>query len=400
MNRPPEKTSRELLDAAKALVPVLKERATRTEEARRMLPETFEDVQRASLLHMFKPRRYGGFEMGLEEYVGTTMELARGDVATSWAFSLLCEHNLFVSLFPIEAQDDVWGIDSYNSIAASITHAGSALATRVPGGFRLSGRFGFASSSDCARWLMIAATAEPGPDEGDEPPVRYFLMPIEDVKPVDDWYTLGMRGTGSHAWILDDVFIPEHRTTVAADLVSGRRAAELHPTFDLLQYGRGPITTFVVSGPVAGMTQGAIERFSEIAGGATRNRAGRLADNSIAQLMVSESAAEAFTAWTLISLGARDQMEVVRTRKPMPEDLRQRVARDSAYVGVLARRCIDRLHLALGAQAVFEGHPFAQYLRDVHTAVAQVGMNWERIGPQYGRFIMATEAPVDTVLAR
>lgn len=400
MNKPAEKTSQEILESARALVPVLRERAKRTEEARRMLPETLEDIQRASLLHMFKPRRYGGFEMGLEEYVGTTMELARGDVASSWAFSLLCEHNLFVSLFPLEAQDDIWGRDSYASIAASITHATSALATRVPGGFRLSGKFGFASGSDCAQWLMIAAMAEPAPDEGDEAPVRYFLMPIEDVTPVDDWYTLGMRGTGSHAWVLDDVFIPEHRTTVAADLVSGRRAAESHPTFDLLQYGRGPITTFVVSGPVAGMAQGAVERFSEIAGAATRNRVGRLADSDIAQLMVSESAAEAFTAWTLISRGAHDQMEVVRTRQPMPQDLRQRVARDSAYVGVLAQRCIDRLHLALGAQAVFEGHPFGQYLRDVHTAVAQVGMNWQRIGPQYGKFVMGAEAPAEPALAR
>jgi len=392
VSRPRALTSEEILGAARGLVPVLQERAKRTEEARRMLPETFDDIQRASLLHMFKPRRFGGFEMGLEEYVGTTMELARGDVATSWAFSLLCEHSIFVSLFPLEAQEDVWGSDSYASIAASITHAGSALAKRVPGGFRLSGKFGFASGSDCAQWLMIAAMAEPSADEGAEPIIRYFLLPIADVTPVDDWFTLGMRGTGSHSWMIDDVFIPEHRTVLGSDMLSGRHAAS-HPTYDLIQYGRGSITTFVVSGPVAGMAQGAVEKFSALAAGASRNRAGRLADSDIAQLMLSESAAEAFSAWSLIALGARDQMEVVRTRKPMPIELQQRVARDSAYVGVLAERCIDRLHRVLGAQAVFEGHPIGQALRDVHTAVAQVSMNWERIGPAYGKYAMAAESP-------
>jgi hypothetical protein len=146
------------------------------------------------------------------------------------------------------------------------------------------------------------------------------------------------------------------------------------------------------------MAQGAVERFSETAAGASRNRAGRLADSEIAQLMLSESAAEAFSACSLITLGARDQMEVVRTRGPIPQDLQQRVARDSAYVGVLARRCIDRLHLALGSQAVFEGHPLGQALRDVHTAVAQVGMNWERIGPAFGKFAMGAEAPAEPTL--
>jgi len=395
VSKPAPRSSEEILQAARDLVPVLRERAAQTEKSRRMLLQTFEDIQRASLLHIFKPRRYGGFEMGLEEYVGTTMELARGDVATSWAYSLLCEHNIFVSLFPLEAQEDIWGNDSYACIAASITHAGSALATRVPGGFRLSGKFGFASGSDCAQWLMIAAMAEPGPGEGEEPVHRYFLLPIADVTPVDDWFTLGMRGTGSHSWVIDDAFIPEHRTTVAADLVSGRRAPESHPTFDLIQYGRAPITTFVVSGPVAGMAQGAVDRFAEIAASASRNRAGRLADSDIAQILLSESAAEAFSATSLIALGARDQMAVVRTREPMPQQLQQRVARDSAYVGVLAQRCIDRLHRVLGSQAVFEGHPLGQALRDVHTAVAQVGMNWERIGPQYGKFLMGAESPLE-----
>jgi 3-hydroxy-9,10-secoandrosta-1,3,5(10)-triene-9,17-dione monooxygenase len=143
---------------------------------------------------VLKPARYGGYELGLYEHGIISLELSKGCGSTGWIYSLLDEASWFIALFPPEAQDEVWGADPTACAAGSLRpNATRSHAERVDGGFRLSGRFSFASGSDHATWIFLAAFAPPT-GEGEAIPY-FFLVPKTELELVDDWFVMGMRGT-------------------------------------------------------------------------------------------------------------------------------------------------------------------------------------------------------------
>lgn len=394
MKRPPRRlTSEEVIEAAQRLVPVLRERAAQTDRERRVSAESFDALQRAGLLHILKPARYGGFELGLYEFAKVGMELARGCGSSGWIYSLLCEHCWFISLFPHQAQEEIWGEDSYNVAAASLMADPSrSQVERAPGGYRISGRFPFTSGSDHAQWLLLGGALHP--ENGHGPPDPYlFLVPKRELSMIDDWYVLGLRGTGSRSYAAHDVFVPEHRAVNRLELWEATtEGARMHPTFDLLRSPRSRITPFVSSAPTVGMALGAVEAFTALMRTVQR-RSGRLLDSDVVKLQLSESAAETNAARLIVESDTRETMVHVRAGQSISDELQARLARDAAYVGLLSQRAVTRLHTALGSSGIFDGHPVQRALRDVHTAVAQASMHWESRGLGYADFVLGPRAP-------
>jgi alkylation response protein AidB-like acyl-CoA dehydrogenase len=163
--------------------------------------------------------------------------------------------------------------------------------------------------------------------------------------------------------------------------------AALHPGWKLLQSPRAFISPFVASAPTVGVALGAVDHFTALAKDA-RRRFNRIAESDAVQLKLAESAAEADAARLLIQSDCQEMMKYVESGQPMPEDLRFRTRRDGAYCGLLAHRCVDRLHAAIGSRGVFEGHPLERAIRDVHTAIAQVGLHWEISGTPYAKYLI------------
>lgn len=389
MKRPAERlTSEQVIAAAQGLVPSLRARADEADRNRHVSDETFEELQRAGLLHILKPSRYGGFELGLYEYATISMDLARGCGASGWIFSLLCEHCWFISMFPGQAQDDIWEEDSYQVSAASIGGDPSrTLAVRVPGGYRVSGRFPFASGSDHAHFLLLGAQVEPE-DAARPPDFSFFLVPKQELSPIDDWYVLGLRGTQSRSFEADDVFVPEHRAARREDVFGGRREdPSLHPTFALLKAPRANISPFVASAPLVGVALGAAEIFPELVR-ELRCDGRSLAGSDVLKLMLAESAAEAHAARCIVENDTKETMSHVWAGEPLPAELQARLPRDSAYVAMLSYRAVDRLYASLGHGATVEGDPLQRAWRDVHTGLAQVSLNWEVQGRGYAEFAL------------
>jgi 3-hydroxy-9,10-secoandrosta-1,3,5(10)-triene-9,17-dione monooxygenase len=393
MRRPPERLSGEqVIAAAQRLVPTLRERADQSDQARRVPDESFSEMQREGLFHTLKPSKYGGFELGVYEYATVSMELARGCGSSGWIYSLLSEHCWFLSMFPAAAQDDLWGEDSYQLSAASISADPSRTrAERVAGGYRVSGRFPFASGSDHAGWMLLAAPVASA-DPTQQPETYFFLVPKHALTPIDDWFVLGMRGTGSRSFQADDLFVPAHRAARRDDVFGARTEGPLlHPTFALLKAPRAGITPFVASAPAVGVAIGAVETFSDLARG-LRRRGGSLRESDVVKLKLSESAAETHAARLIVEHDTKETMAHVRAGEPIPAELRARLLRDSAFVGLLSQRAVDRLHMALGSSAIFDGHPLQRAFRDVHTCLAQAAMHWEVRGLEYAEFAMSAPA--------
>ena len=250
---------------AEALVSRLLERAVRTDAERRIPGETVQDLREAELFRATQPREFGGFAMRPIHRLQIARILARGCASTAWVYAVLSGHAALMALFPRQARLDVWGEDDTALVASAFAPTGRA--TAVESGFILDGRFPFSSGCDLAHWAVVGATV---PAEGPLGQPRNLLVPLESLTILDDWHTLGLRGTGSKTLQADKVFVPAHRVTVAHKLD--------HTT-----------SPFSLGAVAVGIAEGAVERFVEHTVGRVSPVTGhRAADSEVIQALVAE----------------------------------------------------------------------------------------------------------------
>ena len=209
---------RAVLERARRLIPRLSERAPAAAAARKLPPETIAEYRGAGILRILQPRRFGGMQGRFSLFSRIVEELTWGCASSAWVYAVLAEHQWIIAQYPEQAQIDVWGDDPEAVAASSL--APRAAAQRVSGGWRLSGRYTFSSGCDYAQWAIIGAFLG---EMGDPRTIAYLLVPLSEIEIDDDWQVLGLLGTGSKSLILRDVFVPEHRVVMVADLFAGTR---------------------------------------------------------------------------------------------------------------------------------------------------------------------------------
>lgn len=197
----------EVLARARALVPFLAENATATEENRAMLPAVHDRLMEAGLFHILMAPRLGGLGLDVATHLETAGILAEGCASTAWVQCLIGYQNFLTGWYRPEAQDDV--IADARPVFCGLVMGPPVHAEKVEGGIRLTGRWPYISGIDHATWLHLSAK---DPDVTDGPPrVLTCLLPREQATIDDDWFCMGLRGTGSKTGVLDGVFVPEHR---------------------------------------------------------------------------------------------------------------------------------------------------------------------------------------------
>ncbi len=212
----------EAIERARALKPKLLERVAETERLRRLPAENVADLLENGLYGLMTPRRFGGSELGSEAMIDVTIELASACPSTGWVHMLWTAHMWLLALFPPAAQEELWR--NPNTLASSVVNTVGDVVP-VDGGYRWSGRGFFSSGVDHCNWLTRrrADKAQTRPKGAARrtldahPALRTFEI-------VDDWYTVGLKGTGSKTIVIQDAFMPEERT-LANTASGGRRGA-------------------------------------------------------------------------------------------------------------------------------------------------------------------------------
>jgi 3-hydroxy-9,10-secoandrosta-1,3,5(10)-triene-9,17-dione monooxygenase len=237
---------RAMLDRARALIPLLAERAPATTAARQLPAETIAEYHAAGILRILQPKRFGGMQRRFSLFSRIVEELTYGCASSAWVYAVLAEHQWILAQYPEQAQIDVWGEDPLAVAASSL--APREAARRVPGGWRLSGHYPFSSGCDYAQWAIIGTFLG---EKGDPRAVAYLLVPLAEAEIVDDWQVLGLLGTGSKSLVLRDVFVPEHRSVMVSDLFAGTPPGALvHPDYPVLRAPRGFLVSYSLP-PVA-----------------------------------------------------------------------------------------------------------------------------------------------------
>ena len=270
-----------LIERARSLIPALRQRAQQTNADRKLPQETIDDFRRLGLTRCLQPAMFGGFASDYRMFSKMLRVLAQGCGSSAWVCAVHGEHNWVIGNFPIEAQRDVWGGNPHAVASASFPPTGTA--EKIPGGYRLNGRWGFASGIDYAQWILLNAVVK----DGGKSEERMCLVPIEKVEVVDDWHVMGMSGTGSKSVLVKDVVVAETHSVTVHDLKAGTTpGAKVHPGNPMFRTPRSMVSSFSLSSVNVGLAERAVEAFAAISR-ERRSRGQRVADFEAVQIAVA-----------------------------------------------------------------------------------------------------------------
>jgi 3-hydroxy-9,10-secoandrosta-1,3,5(10)-triene-9,17-dione monooxygenase len=379
----------ELLARARLLVPSLRQRARETEKLRRIPDATIADLQETELFRLFQPARYGGIEAPPRAFVDIGGTLGRGCGSTSWVFNNLVVHNWMLGYWPPQAQDEVWRGDARVLIGSSfIFPAGRA--EKVEGGYRLSGRWPFASGIDASAWMMLAAPVAPG--EGAAPEPRFFVVPTSECREIDNWHAMGLAGTGSKDLVADNIFVPEHRTLAAIDGKGAPHPGSKVNPGALYRLPWYALFGFVNGATALGIAQGAADDFTGMMRARVATATGRqLAELATMQLRVAEAATLVDAAETLMLKDCEEAMRIAEAGKLASMEEKTRWRRDAAFATRMSVKAIDMLFAGAGGSVIGEAHPLQRALRDAHAAQGHIGLNWDANGTMFGRVALGLD---------
>ena len=365
------------------LLPVLRERAQETEDARVVPAESVKALTETGFFRLLQPSRFGGHEADPVTFLTAVRLIAGACGSTGWVASVVGVHPWQLALFPLQAQEEVWGADTGTRMSSSYAPTGKA--ETVPGGHRLSGRWSFSSGCDHATWVLLGAIAED--DEGNPADFRTFLLPASDYVIDDVWDTVGLRGTGSNDIVVSGAFVPEHRSLSFNDVFRCACPGQAANPAPLYRLPYGSLFSYAITTPIIGMAMGAYE--AHVAYQRERVRASyvgqKAAEDPHSQVRVAEAAAELDSAWLALERNMTELMEHASAGSKIPIPLRLRVRRDQVRGTGQAIRAVDRLFENSGGRALRRGTPIQRFWRDAHAGRVHAINDPERALSMFGR---------------
>tara|TARA_R110001599_G_scaffold353870_1_gene601328 strand:- start:115426 stop:116652 length:1227 start_codon:yes stop_codon:yes gene_type:complete len=255
--------AQELIAAADALGPVLRARAVACKANKRVPDETVADFHTAGFFKILQPEQWGGYAMDPQVFYAVGLEVARHCPSSAWILGVIAVHNWQLALFDDRAAQDVWSEDPAVLISSSYAPIGKVKV--VEGGFRLRGRWSFSSGSQHCKWAFLGAVVPTLEAPFDMANYRTFLVPVGDYTIVDNWDVVGLQGTGSHDIVVEDAFVPEHRTHKSLDGFQCDNPGNAVNTAPLYRMPFMQVFVRAVCTATLGACEGALAAFVEVA---------------------------------------------------------------------------------------------------------------------------------------
>ena len=374
----------EAMRRAREIVPILRERAQKAEDARVLTRETEQLLHETGLFRFHQPRAFGGMELDFIAIVDICAELARGCPSTAWNVGNLGCHHWILGYYHPETQQEVWDANPDALIASSIALA-AGRARKVDGGFVASGRWPFSSGVDNSDWNMLAVTVYG--DDGKTPiDWRLCLMPKGEYEIIDTWFAMGMSSTGSKDIAVTERFVPERR---ALPMQRCRGGLE-HPGAAL---NKGPLFRIPIvaaaAHPLAPAALGAAEGAYELFLASMAKRAGtytgaKVADFQAVQIKVARARCLIDSARDLLRQSAIAFQQVARRNEVPDIATKLRYRAHSAFAVNQAREAVETLWSCYGAQGLYTRDPLQRHLRDIMAMGQHFSFNFDIAGAAFG----------------
>jgi alkylation response protein AidB-like acyl-CoA dehydrogenase len=343
--------------------------AADTIERTRRIPEPLlTELHEARLFRMLLPRSVGGDEVDPVTYVRAIEMAASFDGSIGWCLSIANSTSLIAPYLEIEVARKIFGLPRA-TCAWGPPNDGTARA--VPGGYRVTGQWSFASGCRHSSWMGAhGCVVEPDGslrlNRFSRPTIRTWLFPTEQATLLDTWDTIGLRGTASDSYRVDDLFVSEEFSSTREDPELRTEPGRLYAFPQQTLYSVG------IASVALGLARGMLDAFVELACQKTPRGMVRLADSGVIQAEVAKCEAKlgAARAYLLDTLG--EIYETADGAAPIDIPARGRVRLAGTHAISTAVAVADYTYKAAGVDSIFPGSPFMRRFRDIHTVSQQI----------------------------
>ena len=353
-----------VLEAVRELVPFIQAKGPEAEAARTLPKDVVERLRAAGVFRMSVPRAFGGEEVDLLTALEVLETLSRADGSVGWTVMLGSEAPHLFSLLPAHVFQEVYKDGPDVILAGAFAAQGEARI--VPGGYRITGRWSFATGSQHCHWLMANCVLLqdgqplPGPMPG-MPATRAMLFRAEKGRVLDTWHVLGLRGTGSNDFTAEDLFVPQEHTL---DIFTGvpNHPGPLYVT---------PVPQFALHmGAVAvGIAQGAVDDL--IAHAKTGKKRLYASSSLVDSPLFRHKLGRAEATLRAVRAVVRSEAELLwTTASQTPEAapaLMPRIMSTLTWVAETSAEVVDACYMAMGGNAARDGVSLQRRFRDIHT---------------------------------
>lgn len=359
-------TVQELVARARELKPLLSKNGPLGETNRRVVEESIEAARNAGLFKVCTPKRYGGWEMSTRAMLDVSSAIAEADGGTAWVVNLNNICCWLASLFPVTAQDEVFGANPDVCVSGVLNP--TATTTKADGGYRVTGQWHYNSGGWHAQWAVLGMPIVN--DTGEAIDQGLALFPMSDLEQVDTWFVAGMKSSGSISLKANDVFVPNHRVLSVPRAIEGDYPTEMRSQEALYRSAFVPILALILVGPILGLGRAALEFVRQKAN--SRTIAYTFFEKQSAsvafQLQLAEAAMMIDTAH-FHAYRAADDIDTAAARGVYPDMLtRARVRADTGYVVEKITQAIDKLLFAHGSGGFADVSPLQRIWRDAAVA--------------------------------
>ena len=339
--------------------------AADAETARRLPSEVADAVVTAGFARHLVPARWGGHAGSFAELGRAVATVGAGCSSAAWCASLFAHSARFGAYLPEEGQADLWERGADTIVVAGLVPGGEV--TVAPGGWRITGQWRYTSAVELSDWALVC-----GPATADPRDIRFFAVPRQAYSIVDTWFNVGMRATASNTLVLDEVFVPAHRSFARDAALAGRPVGSEAPchTVPMRAVNGLPFAT-----PILGAAEGALAA-------AVALLAARPA-SSVAQLTLARAAGEIDAARLLL-----ERIAELLDRGAVSPTGAARNARDNCLAVELLAGAVDRLFRGVGTAGQAQEHPLQRFWRDVTAAASHVALRMETAGAIYSQQLL------------
>jgi alkylation response protein AidB-like acyl-CoA dehydrogenase len=374
-------TAAELLERIRDLVPLFRANAAQTESDQRVAAENIEALRAAGMFRLTVPAQFGGYQLALPHLLEIIYEAGRGCASTGWILANDAASTTFALGFAEDALRDMFGANP-DALVYSTSNIPGSSASKVDGGYRFSGKFPWSSGCEFSDWVYIALAPL---IEGESEPTKLIIgvAPNDQVTVQQTWNCAGMNGTGTHTVIIDDLFVPEHRTLVI-DVSPEHRVDEDERHTAVM---RGSLQSLAA---LVGAAQGALDT---VTAALAKRRPISLTtysaavDSPTVQIWYAE-AAHLIDSAKLHMMHAGVEIDRFALEEPVPWVERARIRCHLASALGRAREGVDKLLDVAGASGFALSNPLQRYWRDLNVGSRHNAFNAPIIIEEYSRALL------------
>lgn len=374
-----EKLVQELLQRVEGLTAVIRQHRLEAEEERHLSQAVFDAMYDAGLFGMMQPKARGGMELHPVETMRVVEAVARVDSAAAWNLEMLQTVAAYAAWMSPRGADELYR-NGIPTVAGALNPP--ARARRVDGGWLVTGQCPFASGCHHAQWLAM-----PAMEEGSAAPFGVFF-PRSQATILDTWHTVGMRGTGSADYAVNDLFVPEHMTAPVSPLSNPAPGFE-GPLYRMWPLAFGVVNEAIVS---VGVAATAVDEAVQLCKSKTpAYNATPLREQQLAQFLLgkAQSRVEA-SRDTLHNAVGEAYDDVVNTGTLLSQRSKMRMQLAASFAADACAEAVRLVDDVVGTSAIRQEQPFERHFRDVYTMLQHSSKSAPRYG-SIGRLMLGLE---------